>query len=85
MQEEGQVAMQNLDINEIRVELERFLAFHDAQSTEKDRFDKENKDVLDMLPNIDDLLRDIYDEDELYNTEINEQIQHLTNAKNHFG
>uniref|UniRef100_UPI003569B6B0 hypothetical protein n=1 Tax=Draconibacterium sp. TaxID=1965318 RepID=UPI003569B6B0 len=37
-----------------------------AQSAEKQAFDAENKDVLDMLPEIDELIRDIYDEVEFY-------------------
>ena len=54
--------MQNPDIKEISTQLKAYLIVHNKQSTEKDKFYKENKDVLDMLPQVDDLIRDIYDE-----------------------
>jgi hypothetical protein len=58
--------MSNPSIGEVENELNKFIALSNAQDEEKQAFDAENKDVLDMLPAIDDLIRDIYDEVEFY-------------------
>ena len=59
-------AMSNPRINEVENELNKYLELSNAQSAEKQAFDAENKDVLAMLPEIDELIRDIYDEVEFY-------------------
>jgi hypothetical protein len=58
--------MANPSIAEVQNELDKFLNVSNKQAEEKQAFDTENKDVLDMLPEIDDLIRDIYDEVEFY-------------------
>jgi len=58
--------MNNPTIGEVQTELDKYIALRNVQSEEKQAFDAENKDVLDMLPEIDDLIRDIYDEVEFY-------------------
>lgn len=63
---EPPVAMSNPGADEVQVELDKYTALSNAQSAEKMAFDAENKDVLDMLPEIDELIRDIYDEVEFY-------------------
>lgn len=59
-------AMSNPRIAEVENELNKYLELSNAQSAEKQAFDAENKDVLNMLPAIDELIRDIYDEVEFY-------------------
>ncbi|WP_372650816.1 hypothetical protein [Draconibacterium sp.] len=60
------VAMSNPSATEVETELNKYVELSNAQSAEKQAFDAENKDVLDMLPEIDELIRDIYDEVEFY-------------------
>ena len=60
------MAMSNPSSNEIQQELDKYILLSNKQSAEKQAFDSENKDVLNMLPEIDDLIRDIYDEVEFY-------------------
>jgi len=60
------VPMSNPSAAEVQTELMRYNELSSAQSAEKQAFDAENKDVLDMLPEIDELIRDIYDEVEFY-------------------
>lgn len=64
--ETSAIPMSNPSIAEVQTELDKYIALSKAQSEEKQAFDTENKDVLDMLPEIDDLIRDIYDEVEFY-------------------
>lgn len=58
--------MSNPSSGEVQTELDKYIVLRNVQSTEKQAFDAENKDVLDMLPEIDELIRDIYDEVEFY-------------------
>jgi hypothetical protein len=58
--------MQNPEISEIEKALKNYLLVHNKQSAQKKKFDKENKDVLAILPKIDELILDIYDEVEFY-------------------
>ncbi|WP_321368417.1 hypothetical protein [uncultured Draconibacterium sp.] len=60
------VSMSNPSAAEVEIELNKYVELSNAQSAEKQAFDAENKDVLDMLPEIDELIRDIYDEVEFY-------------------
>ncbi|QIA09635.1 hypothetical protein [Draconibacterium halophilum] len=60
------VPMSNPSAAEVEAELNKYVELSNAQSAEKQAFDAENKDVLDMLPEIDELIRDIYDEVEFY-------------------
>ena len=60
------VPMSNPSAAEVQAELTKYSELSSAQSVEKQAFDAENKDVLDMLPEIDELIRDIYDEVEFY-------------------
>lgn len=60
------VPMSNPDITEVETELNSYIGLSNAQSAAKQAFDAENKDVLNMLPAIDSLIRDIYDEVEFY-------------------
>nr|WP_319509254.1 hypothetical protein [uncultured Draconibacterium sp.] len=60
------VPMSNPSAAEVETELNKYVELSNAQSAEKQAFDAENKDVLDMLPEIDELIRDIYDEVEFY-------------------
>ena len=60
------VPMSNPSAAEVRAELTKYTELSSTQSAEKQAFDAENKDVLDMLPEIDELIRDIYDEVEFY-------------------
>ncbi|WP_372651853.1 hypothetical protein [Draconibacterium sp.] len=60
------VAMSNPSAAEVETELNKYIELSNKQSAEKQAFDAENKDVLDILPEIDELIRDIYDEVEFY-------------------
>ena len=60
------LAMQNPEISEIQKALNDYLLIHNKQSAQKKKFDEENKDVLAMLPKIDALILDIYDEVEFH-------------------
>nr|WP_319511597.1 hypothetical protein [uncultured Draconibacterium sp.] len=64
--EQDAVPMSNPSAAEVETELNKYVELRNAQSAEKQAFDAENKDVLDMLPEIDELIRDIYDEVEFY-------------------
>lgn len=66
LEAEGTVLMSNPSAAEVEIELTKYVELRNAQSAEKQAFDAENKDVLDMLPEIDELIRDIYDEVEFY-------------------
>lgn len=58
--------MSNPRISEVENEFNKYIELSNIQSAEKQAFDAENKDVLDMLPEMDELIRDIYDEVEFY-------------------
>ena len=60
------ISMQKPSAKQVETELNKFITLSDAQMAERAKFDKENKDVLDMLPEINELIRDIYDEVEFF-------------------
>jgi hypothetical protein len=53
----GGAAMTNPDIDEVKIAWDAFIVEHDKQSTAKDKYDDEQKDVEDMLPEVDDFIR----------------------------
>lgn len=58
----GGTAMENPTIDDVIVKYNAFVAAHNAQSTAKDEYDKEQEDVEDKRPEADDLILDIWDE-----------------------
>ena len=58
----GGVAMVNPTIDEVIVKYNAYVAAHNAQSTAKDEYDKEQEDVETKRPEADDLILDVWDE-----------------------
>lgn len=58
----GGAAMVNPNIDEVIVKYDAFVAAHNAQSTAKDEYDKEQEDVETKRPEADDLILDVWDE-----------------------
>ena len=63
----GGAPMTNPDIAEVKTAYDAFIVEHNAQSAAKDKYDSEQEDVKDMLPEVDDFIRnDLWAEIEYY-------------------
>ena len=74
------IPMCNPDIKELQTVLNRYKEVTTQQSEAKTKFFNENKDVLDMLPETDKLIKRIYNEVELFYSDL-EPSQMRRNAR----
>lgn len=59
-------AMQNPNIGDVQKAYTDYMNAHNKQSAAKDKYKEENRDIQAMLPKLNELVRDVYDDVEYY-------------------